>query len=231
LSDWIARARSIGQSAPAAVALLVLANLVPLAGVLWFGWDVGMVLITYWLENGIVGLINVPKILLARDSSTELAKHPRGGWVYAAFFLVHYGIFWMVHGTFVFLIVGRGPLIEVTDPLRAVVSDQALVLAALVLFASHGASFLVNYLGRGEYLRASPDTQMLQPYARMFVLHITIVLGGVFVISQGQPIFAVVLLVVSKTLLDLILHLREHGRGASDHGTAGPKGMETTRAG
>ena len=74
MSTWIGRARSVGQSAPVAVALLLLANLLPLAGVLWFGWDVGMVLITYWLENGIVGLVNIPKILLAKGEGPGAAN-------------------------------------------------------------------------------------------------------------------------------------------------------------
>src|SRR5215212_5927619 len=48
--------------------LLVLANLIPLIGVLFFGWSLITILVLYWLENGIVGLWNVPKILMARGS-------------------------------------------------------------------------------------------------------------------------------------------------------------------
>ncbi len=225
------RARSIGQSAPVAVALLLLANVLPLAGVLFFGWDVGMVLITYWLENGIVGLINIPKILLARDSRTTLANEPSGRVIYAAFFAVHYGIFWLVHGVFVFVLFGRGSASGFTGPFEMVANDPALLLAALALLASHGASFLVNYIGRGEYKHTSPDSQALQPYSRMVILHVTIVLGGVLVLSLGEPLVALILLVVLKTAFDLFFHLREHGRTAANQGKIGPKGMETTRAG
>jgi hypothetical protein len=48
-----------------AVVLLV-ANLIPLVGVLFFGWSLLTILVLYWLENGIVGLWNLPRILLAR---------------------------------------------------------------------------------------------------------------------------------------------------------------------
>jgi hypothetical protein len=111
-----------------------------------------------------------------------------------------------------------------------VLGDPQLLLAALVLLASHGASFITNYIGRGEYLTATPDQQMFKPYPRMFALHLSIVLAGAFVISRGEPLFAVVLLVVFKTIVDLFLHLREH-TGSKAQGKMGPKGIETTRTG
>jgi hypothetical protein len=64
----------VGSSVGALVALIV-ANLVPLVGVLWFGWNVWAILIIYWLENGIVGLFNVLK--MGRASGPE--DGPAGG--------------------------------------------------------------------------------------------------------------------------------------------------------
>jgi len=52
-------------SSTTSVVLLVGFNLVPLAGVLFWGWNISTLLIRYWVENGIVGILNVPKILLA----------------------------------------------------------------------------------------------------------------------------------------------------------------------
>ena len=110
-------------SSYAAVAALILANLVPLAGVLWFGWDVWGILIIYWLENGIVGLFNVLKMRRAEGSEDGSPKavaetrrringftvngRPASGSDKAAlipFFVMHYGIFWVVHGVFVLLL-------------------------------------------------------------------------------------------------------------------------------
>ena len=48
--------------------LLVAANLIPLVGVLLFGWSLWTILVLYWVENGIVGFWNVPKLLLAQGS-------------------------------------------------------------------------------------------------------------------------------------------------------------------
>src|SRR5687768_15241830 len=155
---WLARAAAIGRSSPLAVATLLVANLVPLVGVLFFGWDVAMILIAYWLENGIVGIFNVAKIVLAKGPSTQsvrarvcFAGESSSNGVLAAFFAIHYGFFWLVHGVFVVLLTGRGGSPDLGDPFRLIFSEPPILVAALALFASHAASFWLNYLGRDEY--------------------------------------------------------------------------------
>ena len=101
------------NSSRVAVALLVISNLIPLAGVLWLDWNLMLILALYWVENGIVGVINVVKILTARGTAepsmrVSINGRPasslsRAGT--AGFFCVHYGIFWVVHGIFVFTFI------------------------------------------------------------------------------------------------------------------------------
>jgi len=216
-----------GRAGSIAVVLLVAANLVPLAGVLWFGWDVGTILYAYWIENGIVGLLNVPKMLMARGrgplATVGAADGICGRGILVGFFLVHYGIFWVVHGVFVsvlaqgnFLAFGFG------NPIATVLSDRGLLLAAAALLVSHMASFVLNYIGRGEYKTATVGGQMFAPYVRVFVLHIVVILGGAVLIGLRQPVVLVVLLVVLKTAIDLGLHLREHRARAASAGSAPP---------
>ncbi len=194
------------------VALLFLANLLPLAGVLFMGWNVATILVAYWLENGIVGILNVPKMALAaRAGGAEVAKHLP---VRTLFFAVHYGIFWIVHGVFVLVLTGT-VVIGVLDPVGFALGDPAILLIAAGLLLSHLASFLLNYVGRREYERISLDTLQLQPYGRVVVLHMTVLLGGFAVLSLGQPVALIVLLVAFKTVVDLAFHLWEHRRAAS----------------
>ena len=49
---WYRVTSSVG-----AVVALVVANAMPLLGVLFLGWSVWTILIVYWLENGIVGVV------------------------------------------------------------------------------------------------------------------------------------------------------------------------------
>jgi hypothetical protein len=104
LIAWYRVSSSVG-----AVVALVLANAIPLLGVLFLGWNVWMLLIVYWLENGIVGTFNVLKILRAEGPADPTATVRMGGRPgsvagrtgVAGFFLIHYGLFWLVHGVFV----------------------------------------------------------------------------------------------------------------------------------
>ncbi|MEP7159054.1 MAG: DUF6498-containing protein [Chloroflexota bacterium] len=211
-ADRLAGNLRAARSAPVAVVLLVAANLVPLVGVLFLGWHVATILILYWLENGIVGALNVVRIVAAQrpDQNGQASTAAKIG--LAAFFAVHYGIFWVVHGVFVFVltsgITGFGNL----APTALVDAEPSLLLAALALLISHLASLIFNYFGKGEFQSVSAASQMFLPYPRMVVLHLTIIFGAVFVIGLGQPVLLLVLLVLFKTIADLGLHVLERGR-------------------
>jgi len=198
---------------------------VPLAGVLWWGWDVWSIFVLYWIENGIVGVLNVPKILLARGESRPgrpfatvngrpIGLVGRGG--IAAFFCLHYGVFWVVHGAFVFaflpLMTGVAGF-ELAGPFAGISADWGLILAAATgLAISHGGSFVLNYLGRREYRELSPAEVMAAPYGRVVILHVAILAGGWATLAIGAPLGALLGLVLFKTGADLAAHLREHRR-------------------
>ena len=194
--------------------LLIAVNAIPVVGVLFFGWSLLTILVLYWLENGIVGFWNIPKIALAQTGSGRLAGCGRTAM--AAFFLIHYGMFWFAHGIFVFALPAFGNGFELDDGGNAfgTVNWESVALAGGALFLSHGASFLFNYVGRAEYRTASPAGQMGSVYGRVVVLHLTIIVGSFLVAFLGAPIGALLVLVVLKTAFDLGLHLRE--RRAAD---------------
>jgi hypothetical protein len=55
---------------------------------------------------------------------------------------------------------------------------------------------------------------MIAPYARVVILHVTIVIGAFAVAILGAPIWALVVMVVAKTMTDLAAHLAERHRAA-----------------
>ena len=132
LIAWYRVSSSVG-----AVVALILANAIPLLGVLFLGWNVWLLLIVYWLENGIVGAFNVLKILRAEGPADPTATVRIGGRPgsmagrtgVAGFFLIHYGLFWLVHGVFVLV----NDLPPVLFPLVWLVMQLGNVFAAPVL--------------------------------------------------------------------------------------------------
>ena len=223
-------------SSTGAVVALIVANAIPLFGALFLGWNVWLILIVYWLENGIVGFFNVLKMLRAEGTADPTATatwqmngRPMssvGRGAIVSFFVLHYGLFWVVHGVFVLtmpLFAGLGSELPGTSPgedMTAGFQVGGVLLAVVALAISHGLSYWFNYLGRGEYRRASAAGQMFAPYGRLVVLHLTIILGGMAIAATGAPAAALAILVVLKTLLDIGFHLAEHRKRAVPPGTA-----------
>ena len=214
----------VGSSYGALIALIV-ANAIPLIGVLFLGWSVWNILVIYWLENGIVGVFNVLKMARADASVPSAATFMVGGRpattltkvALIPFFVMHYGIFWLVHGIFVltlpaFLSMGLsgGSGLDL-DP-------GAVLFAAVALAISHGLSYWWNFLRGGEYRRVSSATLMFAPYRRLIALHLTIIFGAIAVMFTGAPAAAVAILVAVKTVLDSGLHLAEHRAAATPAG-------------
>lgn len=230
--DPIARAaawyRGLGSSNRASIAALLVANAIPIVGVAFLGWSLMTILVLYWLENGIVGLWTIPRIALARGtgvgSPVGLSPAAVGCVRYSLipFFIVHYGLFWFVHGVFLLSLplfasmggggpgTGFGEALGGDAPAFGSVDPTAVAFAALALVVSHGVSFFVNYLGAGESLRTTPQARMVAVYGRVVVLHLTILFGAFAAAILGGPIWILVILVVGKTALDLGLHAREH---------------------
>jgi hypothetical protein len=190
---------------------LILANLLPLYGVLFLGWQVFPVLVLFWIENVIIGVFNVLKMLTARPA-TPLAWAAKV--LMVPFFCVHYGMFTFVHGIFVFALFGGafaddGGLLGTAAVFEALGEFQ-LGWAVLALFVSHAVSFAYNYIGKGEYRTASLNSLMGEPYVRIVLLHITIIVGGFIITLLSSPVYALVVLIGAKVIGDVYTHIRQH---------------------
>ena len=82
--------------------------------------------------------------------------------------------------------------------------------ALLALFISHGISFVVNFLGRKEYIGMTTQKLMSDPYQRIILMHVTIIFGGWLVMLLKAPILALALLILLKTGADLSAHQKQH---------------------
>jgi hypothetical protein len=138
-------------------------------------------------------------------ASSKLALMP--------FFVVHYGIFWFVHGIFVFTLPAF--MLLSPEPVEGLgIQPGSVLVAGIALAISHGLSFWWNYLRGGEYRRATAAGLMFAPYRRLIALHLTIIFGSMAILFTGAPEAAVAILVVVKTVLDVGLHLTEHRASA-----------------
>lgn len=195
--------------------MLVAANLVPLAGVLLWDWDVFFLLLLFWCENVIIGLFGIARLVVAATSDTA-----RESLFMPLFFAVHYGGFMFGHFMVLFGMYSSnvevlGNSAQPEDYYRLVLENLNWVAVA-ALFISHGWSFFENYMGRNEHERLSPMQAMGLPYKRMAITHVALILGGFFLIEKGQPIAGLIILVLMKIALDVTFHLKEHQNLAAD---------------
>lgn len=214
-----------GREAASTIALVV-ANALPLIGVLWFHWQVFPIILVYWLENVVIGGFNVLKMLTADpDQPIEWI----GKLFIIPFFCVHFGLFTLVHGMLVFSFFGHGvPALAGFHAgwlgpaeVAAAIHATHVEYAWLALLLSHGFSFLWNYLLGGEYKHASLQQLMGQPYSRVITLHLVILFGAGIAAALGSPTPALVLLVALKIGFDIAAHRRERTKFAAS-GSAPP---------
>jgi hypothetical protein len=193
---------------------LVLGNLVPLAGVLFFEWGLVLTMFVFWIDNVMVGLWTVPKVYLAtntKDESDEPATIVDRVWN-TIFFFIFYGAFTAFHGVVVIGLFGtqptphgrRGPTEE---ELAQMLPAEALWVAVLTLFATRGVELYLDFLRPRAYETSSYKEAAGGAFGRMFLLHVVLIGGGALALYLRSPIAALVLLVVLKTLGDLIVHV------------------------
>ncbi len=222
---------------------LIMANLLPLIGIWFWGWDIFPLLCLYWAETVIIGGITILKIITWSPDRETLAKGRspfRGSKtqeqvlqdlrnlaivnhgikiLIVPFFALFFGFTCFLHGICLFGLFGEivfdGK--ELNWRLvrdRLLQVDMLLEISALAL--SHSFSFFVNYLGRNEFRRTFMFPLMIEPYRRFVILHLLITLSAFATATLGSPAIVLVMVVVGKTYLDLQFHFRERWRNERD---------------
>ncbi|MHC5094461.1 MAG: DUF6498-containing protein [Planctomycetota bacterium] len=77
-------------------------------------------------------------------------------------------------------------------------------------FISHGISFVSYYIFKKEFIFADIHDLHKSFYSRVIVMHLAIYMGAVVMVLLRTPAFVLPLLIISKTIIDVRLHLREH---------------------
>jgi Family of unknown function (DUF6498)/Protein of unknown function (DUF3592) len=195
---------------------VILANCVPIVGVLAFGWDLLSIMFVYWLETAVVVFYSVLKVVTVGGPFTLL-------WM--PFHLATFGMFMSFH---LMMILGLAPGHHAgffpPELLRGLLGRTWG--AGVGLLVSHGISFVVNFLGNGEYRRTTVDEQKAAPWKRLIIMHVTTIAGAWSVGLFDAPVGALVMLAVLKIVVDLHGHLRERptpsGAGAPQRPVPAP---------
>ncbi len=189
-----------------AIAVAVALNLVPVIGVLFWGWSVFALIFLYWIENVAIGVRTLASMLGA--AVVQGGAQRWGVFFFAPFFTVHYGIFCAVHGAFVVVMFGghlqkAGVAFESTAILRATMEDSPGFALGMLTIGLWQLFRLIQFLVGGEARSATLQGLMGAPYPRIVALHITILIGGGLVLVLGQPVIGILFLALFKLTFDL----------------------------
>jgi len=198
--------------------LLIAVNVYPIIGVLFFDWNYLSVVVLYIIETFIIGLFNVPKMIMARGEPAQLKSTQKTSnskelalgrgclkLFLIPFFLFHFNAFVLGQSIFVFVISNQfGGL----DTSFESFSNLEFGMNILLLLFGHAYSFYFYFIKKKEYLLVSEDQLMLQPYKRIFIQQFTVIFGVFVILATGAPIFFLVMLIVFKLFFDLRAHYK-----------------------
>jgi len=212
LSDFPSRIRS----SPTALTLLG-ANILVMIFALALNWSVLQIMWIYLIQSVIIGFFSFLKLLHISFSSKSVF-YIIGGLLGSLFFVVHYGGFHLGYAVFLTLFSvsgGASHFFVTSQGVNTLFMNllPAVLLGSAVFFVNHLFSFLFYLKRTGKskktYTTKDFNDVMLSPYPRIIPMHLTIIFGGAL-ISFGMPIYALVIFLVLKTIVDLIMHLNEH---------------------
>lgn len=189
---------------PATLAM-IMANLIPVAGTLFFGWKLSDVMVLYWAESAVIGFYNLLKIAVIGKWFALFA---------GPFFAGHFGGFMVVHFLFLYTIFVKGPGAEdsSSDLGEVAMLFYGLWPALLALFISHGISFWTNFIGRREYKSRTVNNQMSEPYGRIVFMHMVLIIGGAVTMFLGESTPVLLVVIGLKILFDVKAHIKERVR-------------------
>jgi hypothetical protein len=191
---------------------LILINLIPLFGVLFFNWSVTTILLIYWTESLVIGFFSILKIFYYTPlKKTDEAPLPMRIFI-SAFFTFHYGGFMMGHLIFIFAITFFGKGVTPYSALLPIIKDSIIPVISSFLFLaiSHTISFNQNFIKNKEYTKTKKrENVMVAPYKRIFLMQIVLIFGGILsTVFNSSAIIA--LFVILKIFLDIFAHRKEH---------------------
>lgn len=185
---------------------LILANLLPVFGVWVLGWNAIEVFIVYTMETLIAGILTVLKLGIASVSGNNSndwyvgdKKTKQPGILFIFFFIVHYGIFAAVQ-TSIFAESaninppGSGLLYFFFHWYNYINKDIAIMLCGFIV--SWLARSFIPFIVNREYKTASMMRLMFQPYGRIFIQQLTVLLGSMFLVLGGGKVFILIFALV-----------------------------------
>ena len=187
---------------------LIATNLIPLAGVLFFNWNLFAIVLIYWVET---------VIIIFYSFLRNLRVNPF--FVFLIPFLV---FFWYCFlGIEVSILCGllgpQGTKIFTAQNMLypsnfSQFFSKGMLWNCWAIFFQYGFDFFYNFLFKKQYLSTSKK-ELAEIYtSRLFILHFTLLFGGWLIILLKLHLYGFIMFIVLKTVMDLHFYNRNQPR-------------------
>ena len=185
-----------------------------LIGIFFLGWGPASVLLAYFLETMVIGLIHIIKIFTVwkwgqkqERIATERGLLQGGGAI--LFFFVHYFFFVFVQSVFLFSFMERRDAdivnaFDVWHNYLQVLKRPDVQQALMAIVFTNVILAIRHFFLPGKYRELTISQLFFQPYLRIFIQQFTVLLGGFFMLLGGMHAAAVILILLRLTV-DLVL--------------------------
>jgi hypothetical protein len=214
-SCWPQGADSMDRLLSLSALILVVTNLIPLAGVLYWNWDLFLLLILYWFDTAIIGFWMMVQALREPPAGVHRAAVGLG----IVFITFHAGLFMTVHFIFLWSLFSgawRTRVDGVDGFVSVVIVGTGLWIPIVAMFIGRGLVTLVDLRKAYAWVMSTTTVEPDLPgdassrrkvaihafYARIVVMHLTI-LGGAFLMQSVGSIAPLIILIALKTAIDL----------------------------
>ena len=186
--------------------VLILANIVPIIGVLFFDWAPMDVIFIYWLETLFVGFFNIIKMIFAPE------KFIIYKFIFIPLFILIFGAFQVFQGVFILKVIPYLIQQFTGEYIEIVILGYAdyLFWPSLALLLSHLFSLIWNFFLMKEYKTADMSILMVKPVPRVFFQQCIAVFGCFGLLISNSPFVLMILVILAKIYIDLKAHLKSH---------------------
>lgn len=205
---------------------LILANLLPVIGVWFYGWSANEVFLVYAVETIIVGMFTIIKLFIAGQVkkkdvfNTDVPQQKQSYWFFIFFFIVHYGMFVAIQMGIFFGVSDLGDKFGISffnffSKWPDMLTYEAYIMLG-VFIVSYGIRMITDFIMTDEYKTSSLGQIMFQPYGRIFVQQLTVIIGSMFLTFGAGKVFILVFALIKiyfEVYIDFNLLISKAAKG------------------
>jgi hypothetical protein len=192
----------------ASVWMILFSNVIVLLLALIFHWNVVVMVLIYWAETVLIGLLNLVKMIIHFSPDDPYKNDLTTKLFLVVFYIGIFGGYIFVILCYIVLLAGYITETRSLHELLLMYVTSSFALGLVLLLISHIINF-GKYCTTNEYRKGTLDALFLLGFSRTLLMQVSILVGGILVVILGQQAILLVLFVGLKTVVDIRADMRE----------------------